>query len=94
MTLNNSFINDVTMFFIGAINGVILHSIIQWFVEMYEITSIPTLILLGVFQLLFIAFSVKLFSTILNIQGFFILGIISSQDLLIFKVFPKNIKIK
>lgn len=92
MGLNKSFISDITMFFIGAIIGTILHDFFQWFIATYQIESIISILFVGLIQLLCIAFFTKTLPAVLSVQGFFIFGIITSQDILIFKIYPKNRK--
>lgn len=89
MVLENSFINDVTMFFLGAIIGTILHWIFDYIVKTYNIQSQQILLILGSIQLLLIASITRLLTSTLSIQGLFILGIISSQELIITRIYPR-----
>jgi uncharacterized membrane protein len=89
MVLENSFINDVTMFFLGAIIGTILHWIFEFIVKTYNIHSHQLLLIIGIIQLLMIALITRLLTSTLSIQGLFILGIISSQELIITRVYPR-----
>ncbi len=91
ITLNKSFfINDITMFLIGAILGTSMHIVLQHIVKRYQIESDTMITLLGILQLSLISVLVKFLVKFTQIYGFLLMGILTSQDILLFSVYPKN----
>lgn len=87
--MNTNFLFDVQMFFIGAILGIFFHFLMDYMIYKFHINTDFGLGIIGVFQLILIAIVIRAISSILPAIGLFIFGIISAQDLIITRLYPR-----
>lgn len=93
MNIPTKVIVDVLMFFWGVILGVSCDYILQLNIIKYNIVDKSTILILSTIQLLGIAWLHNIIANVMH-QGYFFFGLITSQEVLMFRLYPKNISKK
>lgn len=89
MNIPTKVIVDVLMFFWGVILGISCDHILQLSIIKYNIVDNPTILVLSTIQLLGIAWLHNIIANMMH-QGYFFLGLITSQEVLMYRLYPKN----